>query len=142
MKFLVVDEHPTMRNNLIKLLWHLGYTDVIQAPNANQVLWKFEMPMVVIVDGCIPGNDGLMLVAALRSREDSRDAPIIMILPGILSSRTESIREEALQAGVNGFVDRPLTPSVLKAAIDPLLLPPMPKVATGEDPFDQMQVVG
>jgi two-component system chemotaxis response regulator CheY len=118
MKFLVVDDSATMRRIVVNSLNRIGFADCLEAGNGAAALDTFD-PSVdfVITDWNMPTMSGLDFVKALRSRDDGRKVPIIMVT-------TRSVREDivqAAQAGVNNYIVKPFTPQVLKEKIDVVL---------------------
>ena len=118
MKFLVVDDSATMRRIVINSLQRIGYTDTIEASDGQEALARFDSSVhFVITDWNMPNMSGTDFAKVLRSRDDGRTVPILMVT-------ARSVREDiltALEAGVNNYVVKPFTPQVLKEKIDALL---------------------
>jgi DNA-binding transcriptional MerR regulator len=89
-----------------------GY-EVASAMDAADAARKFEQlaPSVTVIDLLISGGGGLELCHQLKQRGD---APVLAI------STLES-SDEALEAGANGFLQKPLDPLQLVSAIKDLL---------------------
>ena len=119
MKFLVVDDSATMRRIVINSLQRIGYTDTVEAGDGQDALTKFDGSVqFVITDWNMPNMSGTDFAKALRTRDDGRSVPILMVT-------ARSVKEDiltALEAGVNNYVVKPFTPQVLKEKIDALLL--------------------
>lgn len=125
MKFLVVDDSPTMRRILVNSLQRIGYTECVEAGDGNEALEKFDSSIqFVMTDWNMPGMSGLDLSRAIRQRPDGGGhVPILMVT-------TRSVREDivaAVEAGVNNYVVKPFTPQVLKEKIDAILAAPAAK---------------
>lgn len=119
MKYLVVDDSPTMRRIVINALKTFGYTDIIEAEDGQDALDKLQETKVdfVITDWNMPNMTGLELTKAIRSSSDFKDLPILMVT-------TRGLKQdiiEALQAKVNNYVVKPFTPQVLKEKLDAIL---------------------
>jgi two-component system chemotaxis response regulator CheY len=118
MKFLVVDDSATMRRIVVNSLNRIGFPDCLEAGDGAAALGTFDASVdFVITDWNMPLMSGLDFVKALRSRDDGRKVPIIMVT-------TRSVREDivqAAQAGVNNYIVKPFTPQVLKEKIDVVL---------------------
>jgi two-component system chemotaxis response regulator CheY len=118
MKFLVVDDSATMRRIVVNSLNRIGFADCLEAGDGSAALDSFDRSVdFVITDWNMPSMSGLEFVKALRSRDDGRKVPIIMVT-------TRSVREDivmAAQAGVNNYIVKPFTPQVLKEKIDGVL---------------------
>lgn len=119
MKFLVVDDSATMRRIIINSLQRIGFNECVEAGDGAEALEQFNASVdFVITDWNMPNLSGLDLVRALRSREDGRDIPILMVT-------TRSMRTDVLQAaeaGVNNYIVKPFTPQILKEKIDKVLV--------------------
>ncbi len=119
MRFLAVDDSPTMRRIVLNALKTLGYTEVIQAEDGKEALDQLKENEVdfVITDWNMPNMSGLELTKAIRSDDNLKHLPILMVT-------TRGLKEdiiEALKAKVNNYVVKPFTPQVLKEKIDAIL---------------------
>ena len=116
MKFLVVDDSPTMRRIVCNALKEIGYTDLVEAGDGNEALEQLEAtgPDFVITDWNMPNMNGLDLTKSIRAHATYGHLPILMIT-------TRGMKEdvlEAMQARVNNYVVKPFTPQVLREKID------------------------
>src|ERR1700748_1569996 len=115
MKFLVVDDSLTMRRIMINALQRIGYTDIIEADDGHDALMKFdESVSFIITDWNMPVMSGLEFARAVRATPTGQAVPILMVT-------TRGAREDivtAVEAGVNNYILKPFTPSVLKEKID------------------------
>ncbi|RKX26621.1 MAG: two-component system response regulator [Candidatus Zixiibacteriota bacterium] len=119
MKILAVDDSPTMRRIIINTLKRAGYEDVVEASDGKDALAKVEIekPNFIITDWNMPEMDGLTLVTTLRSKDEYKNLPILMVT-------TRSVKDdimEAMKAGVNNYIVKPFTPETLKAKINQVL---------------------
>lgn len=119
MKFLVVDDSPTMRRIVINALKTFGYADVCEAGDGQEALEQLEQNAVefVITDWNMPNMSGLELTKAIRNNEKYQSLPILMVT-------TRGLKQdiiEALKAKVNNYVVKPFTPQVLKEKLDAIL---------------------
>ncbi len=118
MKFLVVDDSATMRRIVINSLQRIGFSDTVEAGDGQDALAKFDSSIkFVITDWNMPNMSGTEFTKVLRSREDGRQVPILMVT-------ARSVKEDiltAMEAGVNNYIVKPFTPQVLKEKIDALL---------------------
>lgn len=115
MRFLVVDDSTTMRRIMINALQRIGYHDTIEASNGQEALARLDATIgCIITDWNMPEMSGLELATAVRSIPAGRHIPILMVT-------TRGAREDilaAVNAGVNAYLVKPFTPSVLKEKID------------------------
>jgi two-component system chemotaxis response regulator CheY len=119
MKFLVVDDFSTMRRIIKNLLHDLGYSDVTEADDGTTALPMLQQGEFdfLITDWNMPGMQGLDLLKAVRADARLSGIPVLMLTA---ESKREQI-VEAAQAGVNGYVIKPFTATVLKDKIDKIL---------------------
>jgi two-component system chemotaxis response regulator CheY len=119
MRFLIVDDSPTMRRIVINALKTFGITEVIEAEDGQVGLEKLQTEKVdfVITDWNMPVMTGLELTKAIRSDPNLQNIPILMVTTRGLKSDIV----EALQARVNNYVVKPFTPPVLKEKIQAVL---------------------
>jgi len=118
-RILAVDDSPTMRRIIINTLKRAGFADVIEATDGRDALAKMKVEKVdfIITDWNMPEMDGLTFVSNLRSIEEYKAVPILMVT-------TRSVKEdilEAMKAGVNNYIVKPFTPDTLRAKIEQVL---------------------
>ena len=120
MKFLVVDDLPTMRRVVRSALNRIGYDDIIEAEDGVAALQKLKDNEVdiILTDWSMPNMDGLDLVKTIRSNQNKyRNIPILMIT---VKGNHEDV-VEAIRAKVNGYIVKPFTPLILQDKIDAIL---------------------
>jgi two-component system chemotaxis response regulator CheY len=116
MKILIVDDFSTMRRIVKNLLRDLGFNNTQEADDGQTALpmlktGKFDF---LVTDWNMPGMDGLTLLKEVRSDDNLKDMPVLMVT-------AEAKREQiitAAQAGVNGYVVKPFTAQTLKEKIE------------------------
>ena len=118
-RFLVVDDSPTMRRIVIYALKNIGYTDIVEAEDGKDALAKLYAERIdfIITDWNMPNMGGLELTKAVRSDPNFANIPILMVT-------TRAMKEdvlEALQARVNNYIVKPFTPQILKEKIEQIL---------------------
>jgi two-component system chemotaxis response regulator CheY len=119
MKFLVVDDSPTMRRIVINALHSFGYNDVVEASDGQDALAILYTEKIdfVITDWNMPNMNGLELTKAIRNDATFGNLPVLMVT-------TRGIKEDivqALQAKVNNYIVKPFTPAVLKEKIQAIV---------------------
>ena len=120
LKFLIVDDSPTMRRIVFNTLKRLGYSEIEEAEHGAEALEKLKtIPgfNFIVTDWNMPVMDGLQLVQEIRANEEWKKIPILMVT-------TRSVKDDiidAMKAGVNNYVVKPFTPEVLKQKIDLIL---------------------
>jgi two-component system, chemotaxis family, chemotaxis protein CheY len=118
MKFLVVDDSVTMRRIIMNALQRIGYNDILEATDGREALGRFDESIgFIITDWNMPNMNGVEFTRAVRATPEGHSVPIMMVT-------TRGAREDivaAVEAGVNNYILKPFTPSVLKEKIDRLL---------------------
>lgn len=110
---LVIDDDPVAAEILAARLRERGW-DVDTAGSAEEGLLSLALrpPELVLSDVVMPGMDGPSLCAAVRVQ------PFDGRLPVVLYSARESARAEALAAGADLFLQKPLDLAQLAAYLD------------------------
>jgi len=111
MKFLVVDDFPTMRRIVRNLLKELGYSNVDEAEDGAMGLAKLKANKFdfVISDWNMPNMDGLTMLQNIRADPVLAKMPVLMVTA---EAKKENIIAAA-QAGANGYVVKPFTAATL-----------------------------
>ena len=112
MHFLVVDDSSTMRRIICNTLKKIGYNHVTEAEDGKDALGKLDPSIdIIITDWNMPNMDGLEFVKAVRA--DGNKKPILMVTTN--AAKDDVI--QALKAGVNNYVVKPMTPETLAEKI-------------------------
>lgn len=116
MKFLVVDDSPTMRRIVCNALREIGYSNYSEAEDGEAAVEKLRSEPFdfVITDWNMPNMNGLELTQTLRNDDTYGDVPILMIT-------TRGMKEDviaAMHARVNNYMVKPFTPEVLREKIN------------------------
>jgi two-component system, OmpR family, alkaline phosphatase synthesis response regulator PhoP len=113
-KVLVVDDEPFMIRLLEILLERDGH-EVIRASNGTQAVEvaRLEQPMVIIMDGMMPGMDGLTALRLLKETPETSQIPVIMLT----ANPNRFSPQEAAASGAAWFLTKPFSPSELLGEI-------------------------
>ena len=115
MKLLVIDDEQRLAEYLRKGLSEEGYVVEDAHDGVDGLHLALEgRPDLIVLDGMLPGIDGLSLLAALRR---SHDTPVIMLTARM---RVED-RVQGLKAGADDYLIKPFAFSELLARIEGLL---------------------
>lgn len=111
---LVVEDHVVTQRLLSKRLRDAGH-EVSPAANGLEALALLEEGTVdlIISDIAMPEMDGLTLLRHIRSDERLAQIPFIMLTTSVLDLH----RQEAMQAGANGFLEKPVSSWELEAMV-------------------------
>ncbi|MGH7741285.1 MAG: response regulator [Candidatus Eiseniibacteriota bacterium] len=115
MKCLLVDESSLMRRILVRALASMGHREVIEVPDGVEALQHCDESVgLVITEWRMPGMGGLDLVRHLRANPSTSRIPVIMVTSRNLRENVE----EAVQAGVNGYLLKPVSSETLRRKIE------------------------
>lgn len=103
---ILVIEDDDDNMELIKFLLNKADYEVYTASNGHQGLELItsKNPDLVLLDLAIPGIDGWNLAKRIRGNPDIAHIPLIAVSAHILPRD----RQEAIDAGCNGFLTKPL----------------------------------
>ena len=117
LKVIIVDDMLTMRKIVTKSCRDLGFKNFVEAAD-GALAWKTlnENPDVglIISDWNMPNMSGLDFLK--RVRADSKFAPLPFVLL-TAESELEQVKT-AVAAGVDNYIVKPFTPSVLQQKLD------------------------
>jgi two-component system, cell cycle response regulator len=115
---LIVDDVATNRIVLKARLSAACY-DTIQAADALSALRlaRLRQPDLILLDVMLPGLSGIELCQRLRADPLTREIPVIMLT----AFRDADARREALRAGADDFLSKPMDETMLLARIRNLL---------------------
>jgi two-component system cell cycle response regulator DivK len=82
-------------------------------------------PELVLLDIQLPGMDGYAVARGLRGMEEMGSTPII----AVTSYAMVGDRERALEAGCNGYIEKPINPETFVSEIAEFLPGPPPEVS-------------
>ncbi|HMB06991.1 MAG TPA: PAS domain S-box protein, partial [Isosphaeraceae bacterium] len=114
---LVAEDHVDSRQTLARVLRRMGYR-VFEAGNGRDALAivNQERLLAVLMDVNMPVMDGVEATLALRADARHRDLPIFALTGDVTLVNQHRIGE----AGVNGYLEKPVTWDVLKRALGTL----------------------
>lgn len=115
-KFLVVDDFPTMRRIVKNLLKDLGYENVDEAEDGAMALEKLRNNSFdfVVSDWNMPNMDGLTMLRSIREDPQLSKLPVLMVTA---EAKKENIIAAA-QAGASGYVVKPFTAATLEEKLN------------------------
>jgi two-component system chemotaxis response regulator CheY len=116
MKILVVDDFSTMRRIIKNLLKQIGYVNIDEAEDGADAYSKIENGGYgfIISDWNMPNMDGLELLGKIRSNDELKHLPLLMVTAEAEKEKVIS----AIQAGVNNYIVKPFTAEILKEKMD------------------------
>ena len=115
---MVVEDFEDNRFMMRRLLEMSGYR-VLEAINGEEAveLAHRERPQLILMDLSLPQLDGLAATRRIRQHADLRDVPIV----AVSAHDTADFHADALAAGCNDYVTKPIDFDQLEALLNRLL---------------------
>jgi len=106
-KALIVEDHPGLLEVLTLQLEKMGFA-VVSANTGMEGVTKAveEKPQLILMDIMMPGMDGREATRRIRSNQETKDIPILVIT----ALTKESQLRECIKAGCNNYIVKPFTP--------------------------------
>lgn len=111
-KILVVDDEPDILEFLQIILEEEGY--IVVTTDKGEYVEKLHnggLPDLILLDVLLSGKDGREIVKALKSQEETKAIPVIML------SAHPSAEHTARQAGAEDFMAKPFEIDALLSRI-------------------------
>lgn len=117
---LLAEDDPITQQFLRTLLEKQGYVTVL-AHNGREALARYHAERfdLVLTDMQMPEMDGVALTVAVRSLEAATGEHVPIV--GVTAQLKKGDRDRCLAAGMDGFLSKPILPSLLIAEIERLL---------------------
>ena len=115
---LYVEDNVDNRTLVRRILTAEGYT-LIEAVNATQALdiMKSTQPDLILMDINMPDMDGYTLTAKIKSVPDLKSIPIVALTANVMRGD----RERSLEAGCDGYIQKPIDIDSLSKEIERFL---------------------
>jgi two-component system cell cycle response regulator DivK len=116
---LYVEDNPDNRSLIRRVLNSEGYS-VIEAINAKQALEKLEGGEIdlILMDINMPDMDGYILTSKIKAIEKFSTIPIVAVTANVMRGD----REKSLQAGCNGYIQKPIDVDTLAQQIERFMI--------------------
>lgn len=111
---LAVDDDEVILGLVVYRLEQSGYR-VITARDGEEALALAlaERPALAVIDVMMPKLDGYELTRLLRSHEETRDTPVILLTARV----QEADVERGFEAGANDYLRKPFSPQELLSRV-------------------------
>ena len=123
---LVVDDSAAIRKILQRVLRQTGIAirTIHEAGDGQEALeiLKTHRPALVLTDINMPRMDGLQLLAAIKTSEEWREIPVVIIT----TEGGEMKVGAAVKLGAAGYVRKPFTADQIKEKLAGILEPGLP----------------
>ncbi len=115
---LYVEDNLENRMLIRRVLLAEGYT-LMEADTAGQALDLLQTnhPNLILMDINMPDMDGYALTAQIKSIPDFEQIPIIALTANVMRGD----RERTLQAGCDGYIQKPIDIDLLSLEIEKFL---------------------
>jgi two-component system chemotaxis response regulator CheY len=119
MKFLIVDDHPNMRQLVRDLLRDIGYDKAEEAEDGAVALQKLREGSFdfVVSDITMPNMNGFELLGRIRAEGALRGVPVLMMA----GEARKDVVLAAARAGANGYIVKPFTKGTLASKVERIL---------------------
>jgi CheY-like chemotaxis protein len=122
---LVVEDNRINQTIAVKLLERHGFTVQVAANGLEALALSAKNQFqLVLMDVQMPGMDGFDATAAIREMEKTTGAHVPII--AMTAHALKGDRERCLQAGMDGYVSKPIRPNELFTVIEIALAPAPP----------------
>jgi two-component system, chemotaxis family, chemotaxis protein CheY len=118
-KFLIVDDFPTMRRIVRNLLKEIGHQNADEAEDGVAALAKLRSSTYdfVVSDLNMPNMNGFELLRQIRADEKLRALPVLLVTA---EAKKEDI-VTAAQIGASGYIVKPFTKATLEEKLGKIL---------------------
>ena len=115
---LYVEDNPENRMLVRRILFAEGYA-LIEARDADEALniLSSKHPDLILMDINMPGVDGYTLTSHIKSMPGFANVPIVAITANVMRGD----REKTLQAGCDGYIQKPIDIDQLTREIERFL---------------------
>jgi CheY-like chemotaxis protein/HPt (histidine-containing phosphotransfer) domain-containing protein len=132
-RVLLAEDHPLSQEILLEMLEDLGCDADVASDGAEAVEKARALPYdLVLMDVQMPRMNGLEATRAIRTLPGYRDTPIV----GLTAYAFAEDRLRCLEAGMSGYLTKPLNSRTLAATLGQLL--PLP-VLCEADRYNRLQ---
>ena len=100
-RILVVDDDPGIQDIFTIIFEKAGYAIEIKKDGEDVLKNKFTFPDLFLVDKQLSGYSGLDVCRHLKSQEQTKDIPVVMI------SAAPDIGALSQQAGADSYIEKP-----------------------------------
>ena len=126
LKVLVVDDHPDVRVTIVRNLQSLGFKYFDQAANVDEAMVKIDATPynIVFLDVHMPGKTGYYLLEKCRQEKKFANTAFVIVS----SDSEKSAVIEALKAGANAFIVKPIEEKSFKEYVNKMVVWLEPRV--------------
>jgi PAS domain S-box-containing protein len=141
LRILVAEDNPVNQQLALHLLERRGHSTVV-AENGREALSAIEKHKfdLVLMDVQMPEMGGLEATRAIRQKEQSKGGHLPIV--AMTAHAMQGDRERCLEAGMDGYLAKPLDPKIFLDTVERMALPghkaePEPNISKSEDKLDE-----
>jgi CheY-like chemotaxis protein len=117
LRILLAEDNPVNQRLATRLLEKQGHQVLLAKDGLEAVAISEREPVdLVLMDVQMPNMDGLQATAAIREREKENGAHLPIV--AVTAHAMKGDQERCLQAGMDGYVSKPIQAGELEQAID------------------------
>lgn len=105
-KILIIEDDESVQA-MLKLIFEKAGYEIEISPDGQSIYQERDWPDIFLLDKQLKGFDGLEICKYLKSKEQTKKIPVIML------SATPGIEPLALDAGADVFMEKPFNSSIL-----------------------------
>ena len=114
LKVLVVEDNEQNCYLMEYMLERSGFTVLLAHTGAEALAMSLsEKPNLILMDIQLPDLDGLEVTRRIRALTADRNIPIV----AVTSFAMAGDRQKAVEAGCNGYIEKPIDPELLLGEI-------------------------
>ena len=128
MAILIVEDNPTNGLILRHLVAKAGSGEIVVCDDPTKALQICETQSfdLMMIDHMLPGMTGVQFVRLVRNFGNFRETPIVMVT----ADTSAEVREDAMAAGVNTFLTKPIEALAFTRMMSRLIANPSNTTAT------------
>ena len=119
-KILIVDDLPSMRSDLVRILTELGFQNMKQCEDGMQAWDHLRAEVlnnnnydIIFSDINMPNMDGITLLKNLRGVEVYKKTPIFIVS----TENEKSTIVQAIMSGATDYIIKPYDPVIVKEKV-------------------------
>lgn len=123
-KVLIVDDEPGQIDFASTVLEENGFAPISATDGVEGMLKvKTEKPDLVLLDIIMPEKGGISMYRDLKSHEETKDIPVIIVTGVTRGERFEEqmIRQDPALPAPDGYIQKPMKPDGLLKLVNELL---------------------
>ena len=124
MNILLAEDNLINQKFALKALEMKGHNVLVANNGAEAVsLWENEEFELILMDVQMPQMDGLEATRQIRSKEVSKNDGEKTLIVAMTAHAMKGDREKCLDAGMDGYLTKPIRPTRLFSIVDELAKP-------------------